>query len=196
MPVFLEPNDDVQLESGLTALMLAAARGRQNIVRTLLAHPLVDPDVQSDDGQTALMFSIIEQRFDVAEILLNVPDTDLNLVDTLNGHTALHWTAMGPMKNVPGEKQLQILQRKYLKFIQAFLQKPSVEVNLRNNKKRTALMIACEKKTSRRRPRHAQQARNRSPSPGQRWRFRFDLGHAAFVERWSSCDVVFSQGGS
>ena len=48
----------------------------------------------------------------------------------------------------------------------AMLSYSKVDVNLRNDQQGTALMYACQKKSSRRRPRHARQERNLDQSPG------------------------------
>jgi ankyrin repeat protein/predicted Ser/Thr protein kinase len=76
----------IRANTGRTALILAAAKGDSEIVKTLLEKN-ADPDVQDDSGATALMVAIGRQDIDMAEMLLD-STTNVNAKNDA-GHTAL-----------------------------------------------------------------------------------------------------------
>ncbi|CAG0896266.1 unnamed protein product [Cyprideis torosa] len=72
---------------GQTALMLAVAHGRLDMVK-LLVEAGADVNIQDADGSTALMCAAEQGHLDIVKYLLKIPDCDPTLVDN-DGSSAL-----------------------------------------------------------------------------------------------------------
>ncbi len=126
---------------GQTALILASRNGRADIVRLLLDHPEIDVNASDNYGFTSLIMSItggikfeylVESDtgyLEVLKLLLDREDIDVNYIDhdSQYDRSALMWTVL--------------LNRSSAFFIE-LLSVPNMDINVRNNFGRTALMMA------------------------------------------------------
>lgn len=93
-----DPNARLAAPYGSTPLMIAAAMGREDSVRHLLAHPETDVNARGTEGQTALMYAAINQRLAIVKLLLE-HGSELNVADS-HGKTALDWAKGGKTKSL------------------------------------------------------------------------------------------------
>ena len=77
---------------GRTALHLAAARGRPEIVCFILNIPGIDINAADEEAKTALHIAAHDGKLEVALLLLSSPEIDVNAKDR-DGKTALHYAA-------------------------------------------------------------------------------------------------------
>ncbi|HUG72241.1 MAG TPA: ankyrin repeat domain-containing protein, partial [Steroidobacteraceae bacterium] len=96
---------------GDTLLMLAAARGRADVMRALLAAG-ADANAKRNDGGTALMAAVANIRAEAVQVLLTAK-ADVNAVDN-NGSTALMLAVpdsqMASPLNIPSSEIARMLQ--------------------------------------------------------------------------------------
>ena len=72
----LQKGAEVDSSDGLTALLLAAQDGRNEIVTNLIAHN-ASTDIQDNDGLTALMYAAIDSNNVVSTLLAHNADVDI-----------------------------------------------------------------------------------------------------------------------
>lgn len=147
--------------NGHNALMLAACRGRENIVKCLLEVPTVKFNAQDNTGQTALMCAVAYGHENIVKLLLQVPGIDLNIQNRL-GDTALMTAILNDpldentvklllqhtginvnLQDKRGNDALLLAtQFGHENIVRLLLQVPSINVNAQNGKGNTALMFA------------------------------------------------------
>ena len=126
--LLLQENADPNIRDSndCTALMLAAVRGYEEIVDTLMKNKRVDPNIQRKDGMTALIFASHEGHAEIVNHLLQKKaNPDLQNVD---GETAL----------------MAACEKGYLQIINSML-KSQADPDIVNNVGRTAMMVATIK---------------------------------------------------
>lgn len=79
---------NAQDQSGLTALILAAQKGHENVVKLLLQLPGININAQNRYGCTALIWAIREGYENIVKLLLQAPGININ-TQNKDGKTAL-----------------------------------------------------------------------------------------------------------
>ena len=126
--LLLQENADPNIRGGndCTALMLAAVRGYEEIVDTLMKNKRVDPNIQRKDGMTALIFASHEGHAEIVNKLLQKK-------------------ANPNLQNVDGETALMAACEKgHLQIINSMLTSQA-DPDIVNNVGRTAMMLAIIK---------------------------------------------------
>ena len=123
---------DLRDRFGSTPLFWAAYRGHEDIVRLLMTREEVDPNVRSRSGGTPLMVAVVKKQIAIVLLLLAYETVDINAKDEVPGRSALHYAVSWR------SQQLQIME--------LLLARDNINVNLKDNKGRTPLMIAVEKR--------------------------------------------------
>ena len=81
-------------ENGMTPLHFASQLGQDDSLEILL-NAKANPDVQDKNGKTPLHEAIENGQFNSVQILCEQGNADVNIVDTLNGDSLLHYSAVG-----------------------------------------------------------------------------------------------------
>jgi ankyrin repeat protein len=87
--------------SGLAALHCAAQKGHLEVVRLLLAHPLVNVNRKTHDGETPLLLACDGGHTEVVRVLLKDSRVKLDLAD---------WERMTPLMCASCEGHLEIVK--------------------------------------------------------------------------------------
>ena len=87
----VDPN--AQNEYGWTALMVAAAYGREEVAEYLLSLPTIDLEARHEDGETALLLAAWQGHLRLIKLLLH-SGANIEAVDH-EGNNVLTWAAMG-----------------------------------------------------------------------------------------------------
>jgi ankyrin repeat protein len=129
----IERGADVNLtgKSGVSPVAAAAYAGRDSIVALLLAHG-ADGHAADDTGKPPLIYAAASGRLDIVKQLLG-QNSDLN-ARYANNLTLLMW-ASGPDENVPETQAIEVV---------SYLLDAGAHIDDRDNRGRTALMIAAE----------------------------------------------------
>ena len=88
---------DVQDSYGFTPLHISVRKGRENLIRLLLANK-VDVNIQDDDGYLPLHWCAFEGNENLCRLLLE-HNADVNMKD-YSGDTPLHWCAREGNENL------------------------------------------------------------------------------------------------
>ena len=72
----------MMVQSGQTALMLAASHGRSDMVELLLASG-ANVNARDEDGSTALMCACEHGYIDIVQMLLSHPECDSSIADVV-----------------------------------------------------------------------------------------------------------------
>lgn len=99
----LDINSVFEPEFDRTALMLAAHRGKSEMVKILLEHPEINVDLQDRNGYTALALAVREDHIEVVRMLLH-QEASINLADFQVGRSPLRLAAE---RNLP--KMVELL---------------------------------------------------------------------------------------
>jgi ankyrin repeat protein len=118
-------------KSGVSPVAAAAYAGRDSIVALLLAHG-ADGRAADDTGKPPLIYAAASGRLDIVKQLLG-QNSDLN-ARYANDLTLLMW-ASGPDENVPETQAIEVV---------SYLLDAGAHIDDRDNRGRTALMIAAE----------------------------------------------------
>ena len=85
---------DIKDAVGKTALHYASELGQDDTLEILLQHK-ANPDHQDNQGRTPLHLAIENGQFNSVTILFEQGKADVNIVDTVNGDSLLHYAAIG-----------------------------------------------------------------------------------------------------
>lgn len=118
---------NAQNKYGWTALIYAALKGHEDIVKFLLRIPSIKINIQNDEGETALMTASAWGHENIVKLLLGVADININAQDRY-GNTALMFAVTNDRENIT-------------KFLLAAGANPDIK----NNKNQTALDLAKPK---------------------------------------------------
>lgn len=127
-------NVNAQNKEGRSALMYAACFGHTSIVTFLLNFPSIDINQQNNKKRTALMYAIMHIQYDVVKILLAHPKIKINMQD-YDGDSALILACRS--SKIAGEK-----------LVELFINRPDLDINLRDNHGSFALMSAVIKENT------------------------------------------------
>jgi uncharacterized protein len=129
----IERGADVKLtgRSGVSPVAAAAYAGHDSMVTLLLAHG-ADVHAADDTGKPPVIYAAASGRLDIVKQLLG-GDGDLN-ARYANDLTLLMW-ATGPDENVPEAQAIEVV---------SYLLDTGAHIDDRDNRGRTALMIAAE----------------------------------------------------
>jgi ankyrin repeat protein len=129
----IERGADVNLtgRSGISPIAAAAYAGNEAIVDALLAHG-ADPRTSDQTGKTPLIYAAASARLEIVKRLL-AQNIDVN-ARYRNDLTLLMW-ASGPDDQVPEAQAIQVV---------AYLVEAGAHIDDRDDRGRTALMIAAE----------------------------------------------------
>jgi len=112
-------------ENGRTAFLVAAMKGRRNVVEELMKARAFT-NVRDSQGRGALHLAVIYEHDDLLAFLLNHPDTKLSINWGDNfGNTALHYGMMCD----------------HAKIVKMLLTRPNLDVNARNSRQQTPLLV-------------------------------------------------------
>ena len=117
---------------GQSAFSWAVERGSPDIVTFLLAKDPNLANIQTHDGLSPLSLAVRHGHSRIVKILLGVKNVNVNLMGR-NASTAIHMTIMGPHLSTPERDILQML-----------LDKPEVDITLRDRQGRTILWYAAD----------------------------------------------------
>jgi ankyrin repeat protein len=130
----IERGADVNLtgRSGVSPVAAAAYAGRDSIVRLLLAHG-ADGRAPDDTGKPPVVYAAASARLDIVRQLTAAANIDLN-ARYANDLTLLMW-ASGPDEAIPEAQAIEVV---------AYLLDTGAHIDDRDDRGRTALMIAAE----------------------------------------------------
>lgn len=124
-------HDDNLFEDGMTLLQDAIYHNRNiNIVKLLLLHPGINLNQCSKDGKTLFHFAVNSNNLEIVTLLLEHPKINFKQL-TKDGESFLHTAVSADCKS---DKDYQI--------IKILLQQKDIDVNHRDNFRKTALDIA------------------------------------------------------
>ena len=128
----IERGADVKLtgRSGVSPVAAAAYAGRDSIVTMLLAHG-ADGHGPDDTGKPPVVYAAASGRLDIVKQLLGSGDLNARYANNL---TLLMW-ASGPDEKVPEPQAIEVV---------SYLLDAGAHIDDRDNRGRTALMIAAE----------------------------------------------------
>jgi len=123
-----DPNTKSQDWNKTRPIILAAAAGHVNIVKTLLADERLDPNLTDElFGNTALIDASYAGNSEVVEELVADPRTDINYKTERSGLTAL----------------MQAARYGHSKVVRSLVTRSPAGVNIQSGGGCTALMLAC-----------------------------------------------------
>jgi ankyrin repeat protein len=128
----VERGADIKLtgRSGVSPVAAAAYAGRDSIVTMLLAHG-ADGHGPDDTGKPPVVYAAASGRLDIVKQLLGSGDLNARYANNL---TLLMW-ASGPDEKVPEPQAIEVV---------SYLLDAGAHIDDRDNRGRTALMIAAE----------------------------------------------------
>ena len=106
---------NIQNNDGITALMRAAFGNSKEIVNLLLNHKDINVNIQDDEGNTALMHTVLEGSEEVIKLLQSHSNIDRD-----------------------------VIVRRTKEKVELLLDHPDIDVNIRDEKGKTALVHAVE----------------------------------------------------
>ncbi len=115
------PHIDINIHDrhGTTALMFAAALGRESMVKILLQHPAVDINKQDIFGNSALILAVKAGNLAIVKLLLTKKNCNYNLETKGSGYSALCWA------DKMGHGEIESLLRQQSLFSRSFVHSPS-----------------------------------------------------------------------
>jgi ankyrin repeat protein len=135
--------------------MLAAEKGRLNVVNELLKHLKIDINAKNTYNDTALMLAAKNNNVEVVKKLLKCPDIDLHIKEVDN--SVLEYATepvmlellkdsriQAKVKDKDGDIALILAASKgYLEVVKKLLTYPNIDINAKNKKGDTALICAA-----------------------------------------------------
>jgi ankyrin repeat protein len=148
----------------MTALIVAASKENNEIVKLLLEHPKINVNIQDYLERTALIVAASNKNNETVKLLLEHPNINVDIKNA-DGNTALMMAATEGntenlmnilrknadinIQNKDGNTALILVApKKNTEIINLLLEHPNINVNIQNNLGRTALMLAATQGTT------------------------------------------------